>query len=72
MGEQLRIDRECADGLSQLGGRMKRLKKIEGEQLPIDELLPEVDSIDIKLSSSEKLTRARAEIAAQDKADNKE
>jgi len=45
MGEQLRIDRECADGLSQLGGRMKRLKKIEGEQLPIDELLPEVDSI---------------------------
>ena len=51
---------------------MKRVKKIQGDQLPIDELLPEVDEIDIKLSSSEKLTRARAEIAAQDKADNKE
>jgi len=24
---------------------MKRLKKIEGDQLPIDELLPDVDSI---------------------------
>jgi len=24
---------------------MKRLKKVEGDQLPIDELLPEVDAI---------------------------
>lgn len=35
-------------------------------------IMPEVNELDIKLSSSEKLTRARAEIAAQDKADNKE
>ena len=27
---------------------MKRLKKIEGDQLAIDELLPEVDAIDPK------------------------
>ena len=27
---------------------MKRVKKIEGDQLPIDELLPEVDAIEHK------------------------
>ena len=27
---------------------MKRVKKIQGDQLPIDELLPEVDAIDPK------------------------